>query len=304
MSTVIEKLVAILKNNEIKEVAILGHDNIDEDSCISALLLRTILNYYNIEGTIKIIADHINDHTLSILTKLGYDMNEYLTEETNSEEYLFLVDHYCTTHPGNIIGCIDHHPTQQLFEYPIYENDRASACCKKIYDYMLEGHIPINKEIIKLVVYGVMIDTFAFKSSRGTQEDKKWVEEMIESYQLDYQEMYKDALSLTDLEQTVEKLALTNLKEYNFYGNKVKSTYIQVEKEPEKLEQILRYLKEKTQKAKLAMWVFLLVDVSNIKTIEYRITQNEIQKINHEKLTSRAQGIMPEIEKYLLEKSS
>lgn len=300
MPTVIERLIAILKNNKIKEVAILGHDNIDEDSCISALLLKYILNYYSIEGNIKIIADSINMQTLSVLNKLGYDMNQYLTEETNPEEYLFLVDHYDTTHQGKIIGCIDHHPTQRVFEYPIYENDRASACCKKIYDYMLQDHIPINKEIINLVVYGVMIDTFAFKSSRGTKEDKKWVEEMVENYNLDYQEMYKDALSLTDLNQTIEELALTNLKEYDFYGYRVKSTYIQVEKEPERLEQILSYLKKRVEKDKVEMWVFLLVDVSNIKTIEYRITREEIQKINHSKLTSRAQGIMPEIEKIFI----
>lgn len=297
MQTFIEHLIEIIKQKQIKKITILGHDNIDEDSCISALLLQHILKVYHIDSQIKIMDTVINEHTLGILRKLGYDMRSYQSEETREDEYLFLVDHYRTNHKGEVIGCIDHHPTAQEFDYLIYENDKASACCKKIYDYMVQAGMEIDKKIIQQVVYGLMIDTFAFKSSRGTLEDEKWVEEMTRKYNLDYEEMYTDALSLTDLSQTIEEIAMSNLKGYEFAGQAVKSTYIQVNKEPSHIEEILENLQHKVSKEKLALWVFLLVDVEGIKTIEYRIYPGKIEKINHNKLTSRAQGIMPEIEK-------
>lgn len=297
MQTFIEHLINIIKENQIQKITILGHDQIDEDSCISALLLQNILETYHINSQIKIIDDVINGHTLSILKKLGYDMRKYQTEETSEDEYLFLVDHYRTTHKGKVIGCIDHHPTNQQFEYLIYENDKSSACCKKIYDYMEQANLKVNKSIIERVVYGLMIDTFAFKSSRGTLKDKRWVEAMCVKYNLDYEGMYIDALSLTDFNRTSEEIALTNLKAYEFKGQFVKSTYIQVDKEPSNLEEIIQILQHKVVEEELALWVFLLVDVAQIKTVEYRIYPSSIEKISHDKLTSRAQGIMPEVEK-------
>ncbi|MEG0326244.1 MAG: DHH family phosphoesterase [Cellulosilyticaceae bacterium] len=296
MQIFIEQLINIIKEKRIKKITILGHDHIDEDSCISALLLQHILKVYHIDSQIKIMDTVINEHTLRILMKLGHDMKDYQVKETDENDHLFLVDHYRSTHKGMVIGCIDHHPTNQQFDYLIYENDKSSACCKKIYNYMEEAHMPIDRKIIQHVVYGLMIDTFAFKSSRGTLKDKKWVEEMVETYDLDYKGMYADALSLTDLGKTIEEIALTNLKVYDFEGAIVKSTYIQVDKEPHNIEEILQILQQNTVKEKLALWVFLLVDVEKIKTVEYRIYPKQIEKISHDKLTSRAQGIMPKIE--------
>ncbi|MHC1748726.1 MAG: bifunctional oligoribonuclease/PAP phosphatase NrnA [Cellulosilyticaceae bacterium] len=296
MKYTLTNLVDSLTTNKIPAVTILGHDQIDEDSCISGLLLTHALNTLGITANFKILDPIIPCLTVNTLSSLGFNLDDY-KGITSTQDYLILVDHYKSVHPGTVVACIDHHPTGQHFDYLFYDNDTSSACCKKIYNYMKEANFEITPDIVTMVVYGLMLDTFAFKSSRGTVDDKNWVYQMIETYHLDKSKIESLALRLTNVNQTVETLALTNLKSYVFGNAVVKSTYIQVNCIPPQLNEILAYLQHLVNKENINLWVFLLVDVANFKTFEYRITESLVEVIEHPTLTSRAQQIMPVIEK-------
>lgn len=296
MEHTLTKLINTLTQNNITTVTILGHDQIDEDSCISGLLLEHALNIFGINAQFKIPDAVIPNLTINTLSLLGFDLTTY-QGMTTANDNIILVDHYKSVHPGKVIACIDHHPTTQDFDYLFYDNDNSSACCKKIYNYINDANMHITPHMVKMVVYGLMLDTFAFKSSRGTKEDKHWVYDMITKYSLDATKIEQLALRLTDINQPINALALSNLKAYTFEDAHVKSTYIQVNCIPPTLNEILTYLQSLVSKEHLNLWVFLLVDVLHFKTTEYRIAAKSIDVIEHPKLTSRAQHIMPTIEK-------
>lgn len=161
---------------------------------------------------------------------------------------------------------------------------------------MIKEGVPVDKHWIRMVAYALVIDTFDFKSPRGRLEDKVWLEEVVSKYDLDYSKMVDYALNLTDLTQDIPHIAMTSLKEYRFNGHRIKSTYILVREVPHNIEEILRYLQQLVLNEKIAMWVFLTVNVVNNQTTEYRICKETIEEVNHGKLASRAQEIMPIIE--------
>lgn len=299
MCTVISNMIHKLRQAQVHQVTVLGHDQIDEDSCISSLLMCFILGHYGIEAEFKILDKKIPTQTKAVLKELGYNLDVFKVNELEHDENLFLVDHHQSIHPGVVVGCIDHHPTQKAFDYLIYDNGSASACSKKIYNYMVEDELDVPESMINMVAYALVIDTFDFKSPRGRQCDRIWLEEMVERHGLDYEKMVGYALHLTDLTMAVEKVAMCSLKAYEFESKKVMSTYILVKDVPDCMEGLLRYLQEQVKVRKLAMWVFLTINVVKSQTIEYRITLDGWEKINHQKLSSRAQEIMPEIEKCL-----
>lgn len=300
MSDRLEKMINILKTHDITQLTVLGHDQIDEDSCISSLLLCEILDFYGIKAQFKILDTKIPGQTAAVMRELGYDLARFSAQETKDEDYLFLVDHHQTVHPGRVVGCIDHHPTDKTFDYLIYDNGKASACTKKIYDYMVAAGLRITEETINKVAYALVIDTFDFKSPRGRQEDQRWLEEMVGSYDLDYPKMVAYALRLTDLSEPIEKVAMSALKTYQFGTHQVMSSYILVKDKPACLNKLISYLQEEVGVRGLAMWVFLTIDVVKSQTTEYRITPSAYEEIVHPKLSSRAQEIMPQIEKLLM----
>ncbi|MGL4738356.1 MAG: DHH family phosphoesterase [Cellulosilyticaceae bacterium] len=304
MSDQLEKIISILKAHHITRLTVLGHDQIDEDSCISGLLLCEMLDFYGIQAQFKILDAKVPAQTAAVLAELGYDLEVFRAKETMPGEQLFLVDHHQTVHPGRVIGCIDHHPTQKAFDYLIYDNGEASACTKKIYDYSVAAGLEITRETVNKVAYALVIDTFDFKSPRGKAEDKVWLEEMIRTYQLDYPKMVDYALSLTDLSQALPKIAMSALKAYQFGVHQVMSTYILVKEKPTCLDAVIAYLQGEVGARGLAMWVFLTIDVLKSQTTEYRITTEGYEEIVHPKLSSRAQEIMPQIEKLLTKASS
>ncbi|MGL4344344.1 MAG: DHH family phosphoesterase [Cellulosilyticaceae bacterium] len=300
MKSIISQIISKLQRENIQEVTLLGHDQIDEDSCISSLLMCEILQRHGIVSRFKILDQTIPKQTQAVLHELGYGLEQFQVKSTSEEENLFLVDHHQTIHPGRVVGCIDHHPTQKQFDYFIYDNGLASACSKKIYNYMVQDGMTITKQHIRMVAYALVIDTFDFKSPRGKLEDKVWLEDVIKDTCLDYEQMVDYALKVTDLSAPIEQVAMSSLKEYVFHGKKVMSTYILVKEESTQIQDIIVYLQHQVSRKKLAMWVFLVIDVIKSQTVEYRIFPKGYEKIKHPKLSSRAQEIMPKIEQLLV----
>lgn len=65
-----------------------------------------------------------------------------------------------------------------------------------------------------------MVDTASFHSSKSRDIDKEWVKKMCFDYNIDYDDIYKTGLCLTDI---------SNINIAAFNGIKLESSYIQVE---------------------------------------------------------------------------
>ena len=282
----------------MKKIIILGHENPDVDSIVSGYLLQKILNSKGYFTEFVIPDEKIEQENLNICRKYGLDPAKFQKKidlDDKDAKYI-LVDHNERNLGGEIIIIIDHHPTTKDIKINDYYNKNiSSTAC-----YICDGteHL-LNKNDLKLAVLATMVDTASFNSTKGREEDKIWAINICNRYGLDYNELYKEGLCLTSLDD-VEKVSFNGRKKYNFSGNKVESSYIQIENpldNIEKINQILEILKKHVKEESLDAFVFIVHNMKEFKTMYYLITKNEIIERHYEEYTSRGNSIMPEVEK-------
>ena len=140
---------ALKKNGKI---TIIGHDNIDVDSVISGILLSRLLDFQKIDNQFLLLEEVKEDETYRIIKEIfGIDMKKYYCDEEVSSRKLFLEDHYKTNHLGEVVACIDHHPTSEKIEYPFYKSRVACSTSYMIYELMQEVGYPISNEDAKMI---------------------------------------------------------------------------------------------------------------------------------------------------------
>ena len=106
-----EYLNNIIQSAKGKNITILPHDCADVDAIISCILLSKLFDFFNIKNNICIIDKNIGKDTNNIISSLGYDVKDFFEVSEDENRELFLVDHYKTSHKGNVVGIIDHHFT-------------------------------------------------------------------------------------------------------------------------------------------------------------------------------------------------
>lgn len=278
-------------------ITILPHDTIDVDAAISAILLSKFLDFLNIKNEIVIFDKKVDKWTTYFLNKLGYDLTKFQNEVEDEKKTLFLVDHYKTIHKGKVIGCIDHHFTSEKLDYSYYLYNASCSTAYMIYLLMKQSNYLITKEIVELVGYASLVDTCSFKSTKVIQEEKENIIYMLKENKFDVEEMIKDCLCLDDLSKmSLEEIAFNGMKSYNYNKRNVKSSYIQIDS-LEISDIVLDFLMEVVKKENLDMWVFIVFDMINEKTLVYKITRNSVVKEKFGKIMSRGKDIMPVVEK-------
>ena len=131
----LKKLEEVLANKG--EITIVGHDNIDVDSVLSGVLLSRLLHYLNIKVHFAILQPIHKNDTYQIVSELtDIRMEDYEEVKENELRNLFLVDHYETTHKGQVVGCIDHHLTEKENTYEFSYVRNCTATTYMIYELM------------------------------------------------------------------------------------------------------------------------------------------------------------------------
>lgn len=297
----VEKLKNILKIKE--KVTILGHDNVDVDAFISGILLSNLLNFLKIENEFLILEEVKEDETYHIIKEMfGIDMKKYYSEREDESRNLFLEDHYSTVHAGKVIACLDHHLTEDgiVNDYSFYYSRISCSTSYMVYELMIEAGYKISKEEAKMILISMMIDTVSFRSRKTIESEVFKAKELAEQYDLNFEELEKYCLCLTPIDTfSVEQIINNGYKYYNYYGKKVKSSYIQVYGNPEKSKIIdwIYNILGRLKSEKLYMWVFIVFECKNNITYEYRVTEKGVEKILSEGILSRGTNIMPKIEK-------
>ena len=284
----------------MEKLIILGHENPDVDSIVSGYILEKILIKKGYSAEFIIPDKSINKDTLDICIKNGLNPISFIKNvnfEDKSIKYI-LVDHNQRDLAGEIVCIIDHHPANTQIKTKHYYNKKVSstAC------FICQGNENLlDESSIKLAIIATLVDTASFHSTKGRAEDKAWVIGMCKKYNLDYNELAKEGLTLTPLDN-IAVASLNGLKKYNFNGKKVESSYIQVEisqHTEDKIQQIIHTLKQYIWNNKLTAFVFIVHDMKRFETTYYLITENNITTKNYPRYTQRGDTIMPEVEKLL-----
>lgn len=291
---------------ELKKYIILGHENPDVDSIVSGYLLEKLLlsKSFNVEF---IIPDkRIEKDTVRLCKEFGLDIEKlgYLKDLPTNKDYNYiLVDHHDRITPGIITAVIDHHPTKTLLNIPWYQNVQSSSTtcliCRGNENYF-------NKSDIELAILASMVDTASFHSTKTCNSDVSWVKEMCQKYNIDYNRLYKKGLCLTDM-SNIDEVKLNGLKKYNFEGNLVESSYIQIEEitnYSKKITYIIDSLMNYVKENNLKVFVFIVHDMKTFKTTVYNITANDYTVRYYNEYTSRGNNIIPEIEEELKKESN
>lgn len=291
-----------------KEITIIGHDNIDVDATLSGILLSKLLRFLGISSEFCILEKVKENETYQIIQKTtGIDMKKWQEEGEEPKRNLFLVDHYETIHKGEVVACLDHHPTNQKKEYPFYYVRKSCATAYLIYEMMEEVNYPLTKEEATMIVVAMMVDTTAFRSTKTVPKEVEKAKKIAKEHQLDYSAIEKYCLCLTPIQKmTTEEIISNGQKWYRYHEKKVGSSYLQLEELPkeETLKEWLTALVEKRKLAKSDMLVFLIFESKHSKTYEYQIMEDCIKEIAKENILSRGQDIMPLVEKRYWERKN
>lgn len=297
----LEELQKVLKTHQ--KVTILGHDNIDVDAFLSGILLSNLLNFLGIDNEFLILEEVKKDETYKIIEEMFHiDMKKYYSNAESAERKLFLQDHYKTVHAGEVIACLDHHVTEDTVVkgYPFYHSRVSCSTSYMIYELMKEAGYELSKEEAKMILVSMMVDTVSFRSGKTIKDETIEAKKLSEQYGLNYEELEKYCLCLTPIDcLSIEQIINNGYKYYNYYGNKVKSSYIQIYGDVEEktianwVDDIIKGVKNEN----LSMWVFIVFECKNEITYEYRVTQSDIEKVESNGILSRGTNVMPKIEK-------
>lgn len=276
-------------------ITVVGHDISDVDSVASCLLLKKYLEHFGFEAQIAMFSEPMSG-TFKMLSKMGVPFSVGVTKP-NGDEQLFLVDHHETAYDLKVVGCIDHHPTETEYDYPVYINRKASSTAFMILGMMEADGVPLEASDHAAAVLSVYCDTQSLKSTKLVKTDVPKVQEIIQKYRLDEKYLYEAGLGLNDLSQPLEVLALNGLKVFDFPKGTVMSSYLQADRyEDGFVSELINEIKMQRTKNSAAMWVLLLHDPVHGNTVEYDIT-DEVKVIDHGALISRGSNVMPRIEK-------
>lgn len=296
----LDKLKIVLQDYDF--ITVLGHDNIDVDAFLSGILLSRLLNFIGVKNEFLILEKVQENETFHIVKDMiGIDMKEYQDNAESSVRKIFLIDHYSTEHEGEVIACLDHHLTTDtvVSTYQFYYSKKSCSASYIVYELMCEAGYQISKEEAKMLLVSMMIDTVSFKSKKTVQDEVIEARKIANFFGLNFEEIQKSCFCLTPIDKlSVKEIVENGLKNYNYNGNKVKSSYIQVyEKIEEKVIKIwLNEIIKKIKNNNLAMWVFIIFDCKNEVTIEYHITVNSVTHVETAGILSRGTNIMPLVE--------
>lgn len=287
--------------SQYEKVSIIGHDNIDVDAFLSGILLSKLLEFLEIKNEFIILEEVKENETYKIIQELfGINMKKYVNKKENITRKLLIEDHYETKHFGEVIACIDHHPNNGGRKYPFLYSRTACSTSYMVYELMQEVEYEISEFEAKMIIVSMMIDTVSFRSGKTVEKEVIEAKKLAEQYGINYEELEKYCLCLTPIDEySVSEIINNGHKYYQYKGNKVKSSYIQIYGEigSEYIIKWISAIKHSIKMESIKMWVFIIFECKTEKTYEYRITKNKVELIESKGILSRGTNIMPKIEK-------
>ena len=292
-----EELISICKKaiSDGKVIVVTGHDLPDADSIISAVMMRMLLQKFNIESRIK-FGTRPDNVTLRDMKKLGI-INEISFDGFDDNDILLLVDHHKSFYPTPTLACVDHHTTPPEAECDVAIVVSASSCGRVIFD-MADACSVADGELERLAIFSVYLDTQSCRSPKFKKTDIPWLEKGMDKYAIDRDEITRMGYVLCDSWEDVEILAMYGYKKYSFGERPSFSTGIQIDtSEPlwdGIIEKINTYLAKKLEKENGVLWAFVVnMPIETRSDIYFIDRSGNVNKVGLDRLASRSRDVIP-----------
>lgn len=296
-----------LKESHKTPIYLLGHLNTDVDSLVSVWLLSRLMNEFGIANHPTILDSTIPSDTLELVSHLPIPIESF-NRSLPKNASVFLVDHFETIQSiadetirssVEILGCVDHHPTNKQMDYPFYQYESIGCCARLIFDelspYLTGEELAIYRQA---TLVALMVDTCSLRSSKATPSDKAWVAKLEQLHPTEVEQATTLGFCLTNLTQPMEQLFLNGAKRYKNNTAHFGCSYIQVFRQPnETIQSLLTYGSCFLKNHPEDFWIFLVVDFKNDETIEYQIFENQTLQTIHKGIKSRGVDIIPKYQK-------
>lgn len=282
-------------------IVVTGHRNPDADSILSCYLMRDYLRWLGYPCRIY-LPEVTQREGLRTAEHLGLDWRN-CREMPREDEVLFLVDHHQTALPNRVVGCFDHHPTEEGFSYPVYRNLRASSTGWLIQREMERAGMPLTPTQREWAVTSVWLDTQAMKSSKFDPSDRDWVMGETAALGLDRAWLEREGLGLMDLSAPMEELVTVGMKEYTFGGTSVCSGGLRAHPLTQEVREKAVAVSEKLRAERgIDLWLVIMSDPVAGETYEADLTNDGVTYRHYGHLASRSMEIIPRVEGELTEK--
>lgn len=199
-----ENFDKLIKDKEIKNIAILTHNLADLDGFASAIALKDLLDNILKDKKIqvKIFIPSLSNPIKSVISTLDIqEVNNISKELDMKPDLVFLVDcnninnidpEYVSQLQGINIVVIDHHEANNDFsdDYVLhYVDSYSSSNAELMVDFYSFLKIPISKHVGQILLVGIIADTGQFKFANS---DTYIRVSALENAEI----LFKDALSL------------------------------------------------------------------------------------------------------------
>lgn len=284
------------KAEKQSRIVITGHDRADVDSAASCILMQRLLARRGIAS--EIVLHDADRQSRRVMAR--FDVNvESLVGDSRESDFLILVDHHASAHPGRVLACVDHHPTDYPPDFPYVLLEDCGACAVMVLRLMQEAGVRVMQEDERLAITALYLDTIALKSAKISKEEAAWGEAQARRLGLDESWLRQEGMGLRDMSLPDMDLAMLGKKIYDFAGRRVLSTYIQTDSMTrERLDAILEMLKAELLKEQGDLWVYLVHDPVRMRSMEYDVfPDGQVREIAYGYLASRGKDVMPRIER-------
>lgn len=277
-------------------IVLTSHDGADVDSAAACVLMQRLLARWNIPS--DIVLHDADKQSRRVLARFGVDV-QALSGSTKESDSLILLDHHRSAHPGHVIACVDHHPTDYLPDDAYVQIEDCGACAVMVLRLMQEAGVPVTQEDERLAITALYLDTIALKSAKIGEEEAAWGEAEAKRLGLDESWLRQEGMGLRDMSLPDRELAMLGRKVYVFAGKRVLSTYIQTDAmTQERIDAILQILKSELSKESGDLWAYLVHDPVRMRSSEYDIfPDGRVKEIAYDYLASRGKDVMPRIER-------
>ena len=279
-------------------LVITGHDHADADAALSCVLMRELLARAGIPARVVLTAP--DAQARRVLARFGEDA-EALSGEIRSTDALVLCDHHRPEHVGEVIACVDHHPTDFPPDFPYTQIEASGACALMVLRLFGEAGFEPGTQYTEMAVTALYLDTVALRSAKLLPAEREWAQETAARLHMDTAWLTREGLNLQDMNLPAAVLARTGEKRYEFGGRTVISTCVQTDAmTPETLGAILAEVRAALAASGAALWVFLHHDPVAGFTDEYDLwPDGRMETVHYGFVASRGKNVMPRVERMM-----
>ncbi len=267
------------------KVIVVGHKNPDTDSIISSIIGAKYCKNILKQDAVAMRAGNLNNETKFILDKLGVKSPTMF--KRNSTVKVVLVDHNESSQLAEgldfsqVERIIDHHKVQIITETPIAIRTEpigsTSALLAKLYR---EAGKKISSLEAKLLIAGIISDTWNLTGPTATEEDRKMLRELNGIAKLKINEFAKEIFAAKSSLKgiSIKTIVDGDCKDFKVGKNKLGVALWETTDpnsvSPQKAE-IIQALKEKKAREKLDYLFFFVVDVIKQNSLLYIFDDEE-----------------------------